>query len=92
MNISMLDMYSLTWKINLIEKGIGDRDVLIPTYEHERRGVAQELLAFDAEYSKMFSGKNPKRDEMTADSTKAKAAGKSAVDAQKFIEVFKKSA
>lgn len=92
MNISMLDMYSLLWKINLVEKGIGRRDVLIPSYEHERRGVAQALLAFDSEYSRMFSGKNPSAEEMTDDSKKAASKGKSAVDAQKFIEVFKKSA
>ncbi|MBW0513512.1 hypothetical protein O181_053227 [Austropuccinia psidii MF-1] len=58
MNISMSDMYSLAWKINLVEKGLGRRDVIIETYEQERRGVAQELLAFDSKFSTMLSGHN----------------------------------
>ncbi|POW04532.1 hypothetical protein PSTT_10287 [Puccinia striiformis] len=48
MNISMLDMYSLAWKINLIEKGIGKREIIMDTYEQERRGVALELMTWDA--------------------------------------------
>lgn len=86
----MLDMYSLAWKINLVEKGVGKRDVILPTYEQERRGIAQELLKFDSEYSRLFSGKGPNSDQLTTDATKAKAAN--AVDAQRFIEVFKKNA
>ena len=90
MNISMLDMYSLAWKINLVEKGMADRDILLPTYEHERRGIAEELLAFDKSYSAIFSGKSPKSDQLTADAEVAKALG--AVDAKLFIETFKKNA
>ena len=59
MNISMLDMYSLAWKLNLVEKGVGKADVLLPTYESERRSVAQELLKFDSAYSRLFSGRAP---------------------------------
>jgi hypothetical protein len=44
----MLDMFSLAWRINLVEKGIGNAEILLPTYESERRSVAQELLKFDA--------------------------------------------
>ncbi|GAA5973223.1 hypothetical protein JCM11641_006331 [Rhodosporidiobolus odoratus] len=90
MNISMLDMYSLAWKLNLVEKGVADRSVLLPTYEQERKAIAEELLAFDKAYSTLFSGRSPKSDQLTADATKAKAAG--AVDAQLFIETFKKNA
>lgn len=36
----MLDMHNLAWKINLVEKGIGTRSILLPTYEEERRAVA----------------------------------------------------
>ncbi|GAA5935296.1 hypothetical protein JCM1841_006699 [Sporobolomyces salmonicolor] len=90
MNISMLDMYSLAWKINLVEKGVAEASILLPTYEHERKGVAEELLAFDKAYSTLFSGRSPKSDQLTADATKAKSAG--AVDAQLFIETFKKNA
>lgn len=84
MNISMLDMYSLAWKVNLVEKGMADPSILLPTYESERRGIAEALLAFDKSYSALFSGKSPKADQLTADAEKAKALG--AVDAKLFIE------
>lgn len=87
----MLDMYTLSWKINMVEKGIGKREVVLPTYEQERRSIAQELLRFDAEYSRLFSGRSPKSDQLTAD---INAANKSAnaVDADRFIDTFKKNA
>ena len=90
MNISMLDMYSLAWKINLVEKGVADASILLPTYEHERKGIAEELLKFDKAYSTLFSGRSPKSEQLTDDAEKAK--GKGAVDAQLFIETFKKNA
>lgn len=52
MNISLLDAYSLAWKINLVEKGMSDASILLPTYESERKGIAEALLKFDAEYSR----------------------------------------
>jgi 2-polyprenyl-6-methoxyphenol hydroxylase-like FAD-dependent oxidoreductase len=88
MNISMLDMYSLAWKINLVEKGIGNRDILLPSYEQERKHVAEELLKFDTAYSRLFSGRSPTSEQLTDKEAKAKKAA-SAVDAQKFIEAFK---
>lgn len=84
----MLDMYSLAWKINLVEKGMADAEILLPTYESERRGIAEELLKFDTEYATLFSGRSPDASQLTADEAKAKGAG--AVDAQRFIETFKK--
>ena len=87
----MLDMYSLAWKINLVEKGLGKREILLPTYEQERRGVAQELLKFDSEYSRLFSGRAPTSEQLTTDPTKAVGKG-NAVDAERFIAVFKKNA
>lgn len=92
MNISMLDMYSLAWKINLVEKGMSDASILLPTYQHERKGVAEELVKFDAEYSRIFSGRSPTSTQLTADAEKAQSAGGAAVDAKRFIEVFKKNA
>mgnify|MGYP001599131797 FL=1 len=86
----MLDMYSLCWKINLVEKGMADHSVLIPTYETERRGIAEALLKFDTEYSKLFSGRSPDATQLTSDVTKAKSVG--AVDAQRFIDAFKSNA
>ncbi|KAJ7602434.1 phenol 2-monooxygenase [Roridomyces roridus] len=81
MNISMLDMYSLAWKLNLVMKGLGKPEVLLPSYEHERRGVAQELLKFDAAYSRLFSGRASDATHLT-----------DGVDAEKFIEMFKQNA
>ncbi|KAI7952803.1 hypothetical protein MJO29_008434 [Puccinia striiformis f. sp. tritici] len=89
MNISMLDMYSLAWKINLIEKGIGKREIIMDTYEQERRGVALELMTWDAEYSKLFSGRGPQLNK-GLDQNQAKKGFE--VDSQRFIEVFKRKA
>lgn len=88
MNISMLDMFSLAWKINLVEKGLGKRETIMETYEQERRGVAQELMAFDAEYSKLFSG----RGASVKGLDKTQAANGFEVDPQRFIELFKQNA
>jgi hypothetical protein len=88
MNISMLDMFSLAWKINLIEKGIGKRETIIETYEQERRGVAQELLTMDAEYSKHFSGQGGTINGLDKAQQATKVLG---VDPQLFMQLFKKS-
>lgn len=72
----------------MVEKGMADADILLPTYESERRGIAEELLKFDTEYATLFSGRSPDATQLTADEGKAKGAG--AVDAQRFIETFKK--
>jgi hypothetical protein len=87
MNISMLDMFSLAWKINLVEKGIGKRETIMETYEQERRGIAQELMSFDAEYSKLFSGRGAKFGNLDHTQT----ANGFEVDPQRFIELFKQS-
>jgi len=92
MNISMLDMHNLCWKINLVEKGLGDASILLPTYQLERRDIAQQLIAFDAEYSRIFSGRSPDATQLTDDPLLAGKKKGNAVDAQKFIEVFKKNA
>ncbi|KAJ7092090.1 phenol 2-monooxygenase [Mycena belliarum] len=81
MNISMLDMYSLAWKLNLVMKGLGKPEVLLPSYEHERRGVAEELLKFDGAYSRLFSGRGPDASQLPG-----------GVDAEKFIQMFKQNA
>ncbi|KAJ7478515.1 FAD binding domain-containing protein [Mycena latifolia] len=54
MNISMLDIYPLfanpNPRLNLVMKGHGKPEILLPSYEHEWR-VAEELLKFDGTYS-----------------------------------------
>lgn len=54
MNTGFLDAQNLAWKIHAVERGFASRSILA-TYESERMRVAEELLDFDASYSKLFS-------------------------------------
>jgi phenol 2-monooxygenase len=56
MNVSMNDSHNLAWKLAFFLKGWADYSIL-GTYEHERRPVAQALIAFDKWYSAGFSAK-----------------------------------
>jgi len=62
MNVSMQDTYNLGWKIANVVKGISDRSIL-KTYQSERRRIAQDLIAFDHRFSRLFSGR-PAKDVM----------------------------
>lgn len=62
MNVSMQDTYNLCWKISSVLNGISERSVL-KSYESERRQVAQDLIAFDHKFSRLFSGR-PAKDVM----------------------------
>ncbi|BCS26562.1 putative FAD monooxygenase [Aspergillus puulaauensis] len=62
MNVSMQDSYNLGWKIASVVKGHSHRSIL-KTYEMERRKIAQDLIAFDHRFSRLFSGR-PARDIM----------------------------
>lgn len=59
MNVSMQDAYNLGWKISLVVKGIAQPSIL-KTYQSERRRVAQDLIAFDHKFSRLFSGRPAK--------------------------------
>lgn len=59
MNVSMQDTYNLGWKLALVVKGFARRS-LLSTYEQERRGIALELIAFDHQFSKLFSSRPAK--------------------------------
>ena len=59
MNVSMQDSYNLGWKLALVLKGFADPS-LLSTYEQERRAVALELIAFDQQFSKLFSSRPAK--------------------------------
>jgi phenol 2-monooxygenase len=50
----------LGWKIASVVKGYADRSIL-KTYQSERRRIAQDLIAFDHRFSRLFSGR-PARD------------------------------
>ena len=60
MNVSMQDTYNLGWKLGLACKGILKPEIL-STYELERKQIAEELIAFDHKFSRLFSGR-PARD------------------------------
>ncbi|KAL4802050.1 FAD binding domain-containing protein [Aspergillus unguis] len=59
MNVSMQDTYNLGWKIANVVKGYCNPSIL-KTYESERRRIAQELIAFDHQFSRLFSGRPAK--------------------------------
>ncbi|KAF8835700.1 hypothetical protein BDN67DRAFT_975014 [Paxillus ammoniavirescens] len=58
MNASMNDSHNLAWKLSQVLRGWASPS-LLKTYEFERRQFAQDLIAFDKEYSALFSG-NPR--------------------------------
>jgi phenol 2-monooxygenase len=62
MNVSMQDTYNLCWKIASVLTGTSDRSIL-KTYQSERRRIAQDLIAFDHKFSRLFSGR-PAKDMM----------------------------
>ncbi|KAF2019176.1 phenol 2-monooxygenase [Aaosphaeria arxii CBS 175.79] len=59
MNVSMQDAYNLGWKLGLVIRGIA-RPEILKTYQSERRRVAQDLIAFDHKFSRLFSGRPAK--------------------------------
>jgi len=80
MNVSMMDSYNLAWKLihslhGLTPEVVKSGDKVLDTYQTERLTVAQQLIAFDKEFSSMFSGKIG-----TEDST--------GLTHEQFLEVF----
>jgi len=80
MNVSMMDTYNLTWKIAKVLLGQSPRSIL-STYQSERRRVAQELIAFDHKFSRLFSGKPRAAED---------AASEAGVSLSEFKDVFTK--
>ncbi|KAH9221407.1 FAD binding domain-containing protein [Leptodontidium sp. 2 PMI_412] len=62
MNVSMQDTFNLGWKIAAVVNGTAERSIL-KTYQSERRRIAQDLIAFDHKFSRLFSGR-PAKDVM----------------------------
>jgi phenol 2-monooxygenase len=54
MNVSMADAFNLGWKLAAVLRGVA-RAELLHTYSEERQRVAQELIDFDEEWSRMLS-------------------------------------
>jgi len=59
MNVSMQDTYNLGWKLGLVCKKVARRSIL-PTYELERKKIAEDLIAFDHQFSRLFTGRPAK--------------------------------
>ncbi len=78
MNISMQDTYNLGWKIGLVLKGYAKHSIL-RTSQSERRRIAQDLIAFDHRFSRLFSGR-PAKD----------AADEAGISMAEFKDVFEK--
>ncbi|KAF8262324.1 FAD binding domain-containing protein [Lactarius quietus] len=56
MNAGMNDSHNLAWKLTHVLRSWADIS-LLKTYEFERRKYAQDLIAFDKEFSTLFSSK-----------------------------------
>lgn len=63
MNASMNDAHNLAWKLAYVLRGWSNMS-LLSTYESERRKYAQDLIAFDKQFSTLFSGK-PRTEEFS---------------------------
>lgn len=86
MNTAFLDAQNLAWKIHTVESGFASRDIL-KTYESERKAVAEDLLAFDNKYAKLFSQKAPPASAMQSKG----APEENAEHVNDFVETFKAS-
>ncbi|KAK7416283.1 hypothetical protein QQZ08_012057 [Neonectria magnoliae] len=51
MNTSMHDSWNLGWKLNLASRGLARDEVLLESYEHERKKIAHDLIDFDFEHA-----------------------------------------
>ncbi len=71
MNTAIIDSQALAWRINLVEKGLADPDILLGTYHDERHATGKQLIDFDSEYSALFSGEVPKNTPEVATMTDA---------------------
>ena len=78
MNVSMADAWNLGWKLAAVLRGTAKPE-LLHTYSEKRQAVAKQLIDFDREFSRRFSGR--RRDSPGADGE--------AVDPEEFQEYFK---
>ncbi|KAE8449882.1 hypothetical protein EG329_007359 [Mollisiaceae sp. DMI_Dod_QoI] len=59
MNVSMHDAFNMSWKLNLVVRGLASPK-LLSTYEQERRKIAQDLIDFDYGHANAFAAGDPK--------------------------------
>ena len=89
MNTAFLDAQNLAWKIHHVETGFADRSIL-KSYESERKLIAENLLNFDAAYSKLFSTRQPSAGEVGS-ANKHTAGEQQPTEQNEFIKAFKAS-
>jgi phenol 2-monooxygenase (NADPH) len=65
MNVSMADAWNLGWKLASVLRGTG-KPGLLHTYSEERQAVAQQLIDFDREFSRLFSARSRNSSDGTA--------------------------
>ncbi|KAF1952795.1 FAD monooxygenase-like protein [Byssothecium circinans] len=58
MNTSMHDSWNLAWKLNFTVRELA-KPILMETYEHERKKIAQDLIDFDYEHANAFAAGDP---------------------------------
>lgn len=61
MNTSIHDTWNLGWKLNLALRGLAKGDVLLATYEQERKKIAHDLINFDFEHANEIARGDAKR-------------------------------
>lgn len=52
----MHDSWNLGWKLNLAIRGLAKNDILLGTYETERKKIAHDLIDFDYEHANSIAG------------------------------------
>lgn len=82
MNVSMNDSYNLGWKLASVLHGTADPSIL-HTYTEERQDIAQQLIDFDREISRLSAAKP----QSTSNGTEERHSG-SAIDPAVFQEYF----
>lgn len=79
MNTALIDAHNLSFKMNLVLRGLAGPD-LLKTYNEERWKIGKQLIDFDEEYAALFSGEVPRNSPEVAKMTKDEVK-------QHFIEV-----
>jgi phenol 2-monooxygenase (NADPH) len=59
LNTGIHDAVNLAWKLSLALRGLGSPDLLLKTYELERRPVVERLLQYDADISRLMTNRLP---------------------------------
>ncbi|KAI0773244.1 FAD binding domain-containing protein [Trametes elegans] len=63
MNASMIDTHNLAWKLAYVIRGWADQ-ALLKTYQEERLKYAEDLIAFDREWSGVFTKEDASEEEI----------------------------